>query len=107
MLAHNCELIAWQDGHIQLRVPHAQRHLNDRAYQDRLKLALEQHLGARLKLEIAIGPISGTTIAEIRDRDNEQKLTTAAAAIDGDPFVRELIENFGAHVVPSTIKPLQ
>ncbi len=107
MLAHNCELIDWQDGHIQLRVPHAQRHLNDRAYQDRLKLALEQHLGSRLKLEIAIGPISGTTIAEIRDRDNEQKLTTAAAAIDGDPFVRDLIDNFGAHVVPSTIKPLQ
>ncbi len=107
MLAHNCELVAWQDGHIQLRVPHAQRHLNDRAYQDRLKLALEQHLGTKLKLEIAVGPSSGNTLAEIRDRDNEQKLNTAAAAIDGDPFVRDLIENFGARVVPSTIKPVQ
>ena len=27
--------------------------------------------------------------------------------IDGDPFVRDLIENFGARVVPSTIKPVQ
>jgi DNA polymerase-3 subunit gamma/tau len=107
MLAHNCELVAWQDGLIQLRVPHAQRHLNDRAYQDRLKLALEQHLGTKLKLEIAVGPSSGNTLAEIRDRDNEQKLNTAAAAIDGDPFVRDLIENFGARVVPSTIKPVQ
>jgi DNA polymerase-3 subunit gamma/tau len=107
MLAHNCELVAWQDGHIQLRVPHAQRHLNDRAYQDRLKLALEQHLGTKLKLEIAVGPSGGNTLAEIRDRDNEQKLNTAAAAIDGDPFVRDLIENFGARVVPSTIKPVQ
>ena len=25
----------------------------------------------------------------------------------GDPFVRELIENFGAHVRQSTIKPVQ
>lgn len=107
MLAHNCELVAWQEGHIQLRVPHAQRHLNDRAYQDRLKAALEQHLGGKLKLEIAVGPGNGNTLAEIRDRDNEQKLNTAAAAIDGDPFVRDLIENFGAHVVPSTIKPVQ
>ena len=107
MLAHNCELVAWQDGHIQLRVPHAQRHLNDRGYQERLKVVLEQHLGAKLKLEIAVGPSSGNTLAEIRDRDNEQKLNTAAAAIDGDPFVRDLIDNFGARVVPSTIKPVQ
>jgi DNA polymerase-3 subunit gamma/tau len=107
MLAHNCELVAWEDGHIQLRVPHAQRHLNDRAYQDRLKTVLEEHLGGKLKLEIGVGPSSGNTLAEIRDRDNEQKLNTAAAAIDGDPFVRELIENFGARVVPSTIKPVQ
>ncbi|MEO7728756.1 MAG: DNA polymerase III subunit gamma/tau [Burkholderiales bacterium] len=107
MLAHNCELIAWQEGHIQLRVPHAQRHLNDRGYQDRLNAALEQNLGAKIKLEIEIGSGNGNTLAEIRDRENEQKQSTAAAAIDGDPFVRDLIENFGARVLPSTIKPLQ
>ncbi|MEK7836169.1 MAG: DNA polymerase III subunit gamma/tau, partial [Pseudomonadota bacterium] len=45
MLAHNCELVAWRDGAIELRVPHVQRHLVERAYQNRLKLALEQHLG--------------------------------------------------------------
>ena len=107
MLAHNCELVAWQDNHIQLRVPHAQRHLNDRAYQERLKAALEQHLGAKLKLEIGIGTGNGNTLAEIRDRENEQRLDKAAAAIDGDPFVRDVIEQFGARVVPSTIKPVQ
>jgi len=107
MLAHNCELVEWQEGHVQLRVPHAQRHLNDRAYQERLKSALEQHLGAKLKLEIAVGPGSGQTIAEIRDRETEQKQNQAARAIDGDPFVRDLIENFGARVVPTTIKPLK
>ncbi|MDB5812594.1 MAG: dnaX [Betaproteobacteria bacterium] len=107
MLAHNCELVAWQDGELQLKVPHAQRHLNSRAYQERLKAALEQHLGGKLKLDIQVGPGNGNTLAEIRDRDNEQKLNTAAAAIDGDPFVRDLIENFGARVLPSTIKPVQ
>ncbi len=107
MLAHNCELVAWLDGNIQLRVPHAQRHLNDRVYQVRLKVVLEQHLGTKLNLDIAIAPSSGTTIAEIRDRDNEQKLSTATAAIEGDPFVRDLIDNFGARIVPSTIKPVQ
>jgi DNA polymerase-3 subunit gamma/tau len=107
MLAHNCELVAWQGEHIELRVPHAQRHLNDRAYQDRLKLVLEQHLGGKIKLDIGVGPGNGNTLAEIRGRENEQQLSEAAAAIDNDPFVRELKENFGARIVPSTIKPVQ
>ncbi|MEI7679239.1 MAG: DNA polymerase III subunit gamma/tau, partial [Betaproteobacteria bacterium] len=32
MLAHNCELVSWQDGRLELRVAHAQRHLNSRSY---------------------------------------------------------------------------
>lgn len=107
MLAHNCELLEWRDGLIQLRVPHAQRHLNDRAYQDRLKAVLEQHLGSAIRLEISVGSVSGNTLAEVRSRENELRLSAAAAAIDGDPFVRDLVENFGARIMPSTIKPVQ
>ena len=107
MLAHNCELVAWRDGLIQLRVPHAQRHLNDRAYQDRLKAVLEQHLGAGIRLQIDVGAGNGNTLAEVRTRENEQRLSAAAAAIDGDPFVRDLVENFGARIMTSTIKPVQ
>ncbi len=105
MLAHNCEFVGWQEGRIELRVPYAQRHLNDRAYQDRLKLALEQHLGAKIRLEISVGPSNGNTIAEIQGRENQQRLNAATAAIDGDPFVRDLVENLGARVLSSTIKP--
>ena len=105
MLAHNCEFVGWQDGRIELRVPHAQRHLNDRAYQDRLKLALEQHLGDKVRLEISIGPSNGNTIAEIQEREQQQRLGEATAAIDGDPFVRDLVENLDARVLSATIKP--
>ena len=106
MLAHNCELVTWRDGCIALRLPQAQRHLNDRAYQDRLRQALEQHLDAKVRLEISVGTGNGNTPAEIRNRDSEQRLNVATAAIDGDPFVRDLIENFDARVLPSTIKPV-
>jgi DNA polymerase-3 subunit gamma/tau len=107
MLAHNCELVSWQDGRLELRVAHAQRHLNSRAYQERLQLALEQHLGARIRLEISVGAVDGKTVAAVRDREQQQQLSAAAQAIDGDPFVREVIENFGARVNPESIKPLQ
>ena len=108
MLAHNCELVEWRDGYFALCVPHAQRHLLERPYQDRLKLALEQHLGAKVRLNISVAPGdgNGNTPAEIRTRENEQRQSAAAVAIDADPFVRDLIENFDARVVPSTIKPV-
>jgi DNA polymerase-3 subunit gamma/tau len=106
MLAHNCQLIAWRDGRIELRVPHAQRHLVERAYQDRLKLALEQHLGTRVRLEISVGAGNGNTLAEIQGRENQQRQNEAMAAIDSDPFVRDLIEDLDARVRSSTIKPV-
>jgi DNA polymerase-3 subunit gamma/tau len=90
-----------------LRVAHAQRHLNDRAYQDRLKAALEQHLGTKVRLEIGVGAVNGNTLAQIQDKENQQRQNAAAAAIDSDPFVRDLIENFDARVLSSSIKPGQ
>ncbi len=105
MLAHNCQLIAWRDERVELRVPHSQRHLVERAYQDRLKLALEQHLRTRVRLEISVGAADGSTLAEIQGRENQQRQSEAMAAISSDPFVRDLIEDFDARVRSSTIKP--
>lgn len=107
MLAHNCELVSWKDGRLELRVAHAQRHLNSRSYLERLQQALEVHIGAKIKLEICVGEVDGQTVAAVRDREQKQQMSEAAKAIDGDPFVRDLIENFDARVVPSSIKPLQ
>ena len=106
MLAHNCELLAWRDGRIELRVPHAQRHLAERAYQERLAAALEQHLGTRVRLAISVGEGNGATLAEIREQEHRQRQSEAMAAIDDDPFVRDLIENFDARVVSSSVKPM-
>ena len=107
MLAHNCELVSWRDGRLELRVAHAQRHLNSRSYLERLQQALEVQIGAKIRLEITVGEGDGQTVAAVRDREQKQQMSDAAKAIDGDPFVRDLIENFDARVVPSSIKPLQ
>jgi len=106
MLAHNCELVSWQDGRLELRVAHAQRHLNSRSYVERLQQALEIHTGEKIKLEITVGEVDGKTVAAVRDREQQQQLSDAAKAIDGDPFVRDLIQNFDARVVPASIKPV-
>ena len=41
----------------------------------------------------------------MRSRENDQRRESAAEAIDSDPFVRELVRDLGAEVVPSSIKP--
>ena len=49
-----------------------------------------------MRLTVRVGETSGNTV---RDR--------AAAAIGQDAFVRDLVENFDATIVESSIKPSQ
>jgi DNA polymerase-3 subunit gamma/tau len=106
MLADNCELESYNGQRLVLRVASAKRHLLDRAYQDRLRQALQQRLGPAVQIEIGVGGENGNTPAEIRERGNRQRHDEAAVAVDNDAFVQELIKNFDARVVESTIKPV-
>lgn len=96
-LAQQSELVSFQDGLVSLRVPSGSRHLAERMYQDKLLLALQTALGAAVKLEVNIGATSGGGTA----------LDRATEAIHQDGFVRALQEDFGATIVPSSIKPAQ
>ena len=63
------------------------------------KAALEEHFGRRLRVEFTLGQPAGHTPAELEDRERQVKQREAVQAIDSDPFVRELVENFDARVV--------
>ena len=52
-----------------------------------------------------VGPTAGSSVAAVRSRESEQRRESAAEAIEGDPFVRELVRDLGAEVVASSIKP--
>jgi DNA polymerase III subunit gamma/tau len=106
MLAEHCELQEFRDGRLDLAVPEAHRHLVEKAYTDKLQAALEERLETKLKLQITIGG-SGNTPVAIEDREKQENLERAVAAIDADPFVRDLVENFDARVVDSSIKPIE
>jgi DNA polymerase-3 subunit gamma/tau len=47
------------------------------------------------------------TPAEQEDREKQEKQMQAIAAIESDPFVRDLVENFDARLIVSSIKPIQ
>ena len=107
MLAQHCELVARDASRVELKIAQAHQHLLDKPYQERLKAVLEEHAGHPLRLSIVIAGAAGSSPAAIAEREKQHKQAEAIAAIEQDPFVRELVENFDARVVESSIKPVE
>ena len=80
----------------QLCVSPAAKHLAEKSYQEKLRGALQERFGKPVRLTVTIRETTGNTA---RDR--------AAAAVGRDAFVRDLVENFDATIVESSIKPVQ
>jgi len=107
MLAQHCEVKHFTPEEIELCVPEIHRHLLDKSYQDRLQVALREHLGKPVRLKVSLGVVTGMSPAELENRGKQERQSQAIAAIESDPFVRELVENFDAKLIVSSIKPIQ
>ncbi|MGH8751666.1 MAG: DNA polymerase III subunit gamma/tau [Burkholderiales bacterium] len=106
MLAQHCELVAYEPGSLQLRIPEPHKYLLEKPYQEKLKAALEEYFGGKLKIDYSVGESNGNTPAEKENREKEARQSRAIQAVEQDPFIRELVENFDARVVDSSIKPI-
>jgi DNA polymerase-3 subunit gamma/tau len=105
LLARYAELGSFNNNHLELVVPEAHRAYADKNYLDKLKAALVPHFGETLRVSVRPGSTAGVSLAAARSRESEQRQATAAAAIEDDPFVKSLVRDFGAEVVPSSIRP--
>jgi DNA polymerase-3 subunit gamma/tau len=106
MAARNAELTAFANNHLELVVPESHRMYAEKAYVEKLKSELAPYFDANLRLTIRVGAISGNTVAAALSREMEKKQASATEAIEDDPFVRDLVRDLGAEVVPSSIRPL-
>jgi DNA polymerase-3 subunit gamma/tau len=107
MLAQNCELTKFDGQRMQLSIPQNQKHLLDNAYQEKLRIALKEHFGKQLQLQIEIGGAAINTPAQQISQEKAERQIQAETAIQNDPFVRDLLDSFGASIIPSSIKPIQ
>jgi DNA polymerase-3 subunit gamma/tau len=107
MLAQHCELKSFAGDVMALTVPPEHKHLADKPYQEKLKVALDEHFGRPIKLAIELGELTGLTPAQQQQNEKVARQAQAIEAIEQDPFVRELVEQFDAKVIESTIKPVQ
>ncbi len=106
MLADHCELVTQGGDAVTLRVGESHKHLLDRAYQDKLVAALRDRHGATLDVTFEIGAAAEQTPQQVRTRIKEARQAEAVAAIETDPFVRELVDQFGGQIDATSIQPL-
>ncbi len=104
-LAMRSELVSREGDLFRLRVP--VKTLLESGAESRLRAALSEHFGRTVRIAAEIGPARGPTAAALNEQARAQRQQRAEESIYADPFVRELIENFGASVDPASIKPVQ
>ena len=102
-LALRSELVSHEGDHFCLRVP--VKALLEAGGEARLCAALAEHFGRPVRVSIAVGATTGPTAAGRSEEARAVLQQQAEDAIYADPFVRELIENFGASVDPRSIRP--
>ncbi len=105
MLAKQCEFRSFESGVLELAVPIAQKHLADKPYQDKLRAELVPRLGANFRLNIRVADATGASLAAHEDRVRTQQQADAEGAIEQDPFIRGLRQEFGAEVLPDSVRP--
>ncbi|MDN7488132.1 DNA polymerase III subunit gamma/tau [Burkholderia sp. AU45274] len=102
-LAFNSELTAVDATTLKLSVPVPQ--YADAAQVAKLKAALADALGKPVEVAVEVGPARRTAAAldaaarAARQREAEQE-------IHGDPFVQQLVRDFGARIVEGSVRPL-
>ncbi|MCB4811503.1 DNA polymerase III subunit gamma/tau [Methylovorus menthalis] len=105
-LAQHCELTSHTADRLELQVPEAHKHLLDPNYQEKLKAAIEAHFGRKMHLQFSIGGGNNTPAHHISQEKAELQ-SQAESSIKQDGFVQALVRDFGAQIIPSSIKPLQ
>lgn len=103
-LAQHCELTQLTDTAIFLRLSPVHKHLLGTVQQDKLQAELQSHYGRKLRLEIEVAEPAGMTPADRSRTSQRERQDRAVAAIEQDPFVREVVDLFDASIDESTIK---
>ena len=98
-VAMNC-VLAEQNGdffRLALEPSHAQ--MLTKTIEERIRAALEQHLGKPVQLKIQVGGVTTATPASQQKQHQAERRQTAVDQIRQDPRVRELQDRFEARIV--------
>jgi DNA polymerase-3 subunit gamma/tau len=104
-LARQSECVAIAKQQLTLRVP--SKALSEGAPVERLRTVLKDYFGFKVELLFEIGAGEGSSAHALDLVAQQARQEAAEVAIERDPFVQALIQDFGAKVVPGSIRPSQ
>jgi DNA polymerase-3 subunit gamma/tau len=104
-LANNTVRESFANGKLALVLDESFANLHSREREQTLSDALTKLYGKEIKLELRIGKPIEETPAQAQSRQNSELQQAAVEAIDNDPNVAALQEQFGARVDPGSIRP--
>ncbi|WP_109482163.1 DNA polymerase III subunit gamma/tau [Paraburkholderia sp. C35] len=102
-LAFNSELMAVAGKTLKLNV--AVQLYAEPAQVAKLKAALAERLGSEIDVQVEVGPVQRPA-AVLYSIDRAKRQQEAEREIGADPFVQSLIREFGASIVPGSVRPL-
>ncbi|QQC64796.1 DNA polymerase III subunit gamma/tau [Paraburkholderia ginsengisoli] len=102
-LAFNSELMALDGNTLKLNVPVPQ--YAEASQVAKLKTALAERLGRQVEVLVEVGAARRTAAAHDAAM-RAQRQREAEREIGADPFVQSLIREFGASIVPGSIRPI-
>ncbi|MFZ4756711.1 MAG: DNA polymerase III subunit gamma/tau [Burkholderiaceae bacterium] len=101
---HQSELVAHDADGFTVRVP--VRPLAEPALLTKVRDVLATHFGRPVRITVEVGAVRGTTVAAVRSREQAEALAQAQSTLEGDTFVRTLIDSFDGTIVPDSIQPI-
>ena len=106
MFASHCTLEEVSSGVVVLALSRRHDSLRNDSVVGKLEKALGEYFNEPVKVKIQLTDGAPDSPAARRKREQEQRQREAEAAIASDPVVEQLKEDFGAEVVPGSIKPV-
>ena len=105
-LAQECQFIELQDSTFHLSIDESKVHLSRSHYSEKLEEVLINHFNKKIKVIITMGKINTSPALEKRAQKAEL-IENIESAIMQDSLVKELISDFNAEIIPSSIEPIK
>ena len=105
-LAQQSELVSFKDNEMILSIADEHKHLLNETYQKKLESSLSEYFNQRIKLIILQ---KGANNSPLKQKQEERStlMKDTEHAILQDQFVKSLLNEFNAEIIPSSIKPNQ
>jgi DNA polymerase-3 subunit gamma/tau len=103
-LAVNCAVQQHQGHDITLVLNQEHSQLLNAGSQAKLQEALSAFLGEKTRVQIHVGVVQGETPAQVTARNSAERQQQAQQSIIQDPLTQALKENFGAELVPNSVR---